>query len=141
MLELFSMITKYASSGANVLVTGESGTGKELIAKAVYNLSPRKTGRFVTLNCAAIPEGLLESELFGYMKGAFSGAVSNKEGLFELADEGTIFLDEIAEMPITLQASQEGRPRRSTSLRLRPKIRKWRWASTRPAVMSRPGRS
>ncbi|MBI4709698.1 MAG: sigma-54-dependent Fis family transcriptional regulator [Nitrospirae bacterium] len=104
MLELFSMITKYASSGANVLITGESGTGKELIAKAVYNLSPRKTGRFVTLNCAAIPEGLLESELFGYMKGAFSGAVSNKEGLFELADEGTIFLDEIAEMPVALQA-------------------------------------
>ena len=104
MLDLFSMITKYASSSANVLITGESGTGKELIAKAVYNLSPRKTGRFVTLNCAAIPEGLLESELFGYMKGAFSGAVSNKEGLFELADEGTIFLDEIAEMPFALQA-------------------------------------
>ncbi|MBI5196345.1 MAG: sigma-54-dependent Fis family transcriptional regulator [Nitrospirae bacterium] len=104
MLELFSMLTKYASSSANVLITGESGTGKELIAKAVYNLSPRKTGRFVTLNCAAIPEGLLESELFGYIKGAFSGAVSNKEGLFELADEGTIFLDEIAEMPVALQA-------------------------------------
>lgn len=104
MLELFSVITKTASSNASVLITGESGTGKELVAKAIHNLSPRGDNRFITLNCAAIPEGLLESELFGYMKGAFTGAVTNKQGLFELADNGTLFLDEIGEMPLSLQA-------------------------------------
>ena len=104
MLELFEMINKTSSSSANVLITGESGTGKELVARAIHNLSPRKENRFVALNCAAIPDGLLESEIFGYMKGAFTGAAKNKEGMFELADGGTLFLDEIGEMPISLQA-------------------------------------
>jgi two-component system response regulator PilR (NtrC family) len=104
MQELFSVITKTAESNANVLIIGESGTGKELVAKAIHSLSPRKDNHFVTVNCAAIPEGLLESELFGYMKGAFTGATSNKQGLFELANEGTLFLDEIGEMPMSLQA-------------------------------------
>lgn len=104
MLELFSVISKFARSNANVLITGESGTGKELVAKAIHNISPRKEHHFVAINCAAIPEGLLESELFGYMKGAFTGAVANKQGLFELANDGTLFLDEIVEMPLSLQA-------------------------------------
>ena len=104
MQSLFTVISKSASSNASVLITGESGTGKELVANAVHTLSPRKDNHFVAINCAAIPEGLLESELFGYMKGAFTGAASNKQGLFELADNGTLFLDEIGEMPINLQA-------------------------------------
>jgi two-component system response regulator PilR (NtrC family) len=104
MQELFSVVSKTAESNANVLIIGESGTGKELVAKAIHSLSPRKDNHFVTVNCAAIPEGLLESELFGYMKGAFTGATSNKQGLFELANEGTLFLDEIGEMPMSLQA-------------------------------------
>jgi len=104
MMELFTIISKTAESNANVLITGESGTGKELVAKAVHGLSPRKDRHFVAVNCAAIPEGLLESELFGHMKGAFTGAAANKQGLFELANEGTLFLDEIGEMPLTLQA-------------------------------------
>ncbi|HEW81019.1 MAG TPA: sigma-54-dependent Fis family transcriptional regulator, partial [Nitrospirae bacterium] len=104
MLELFDMINRTSSSSANVLITGESGTGKELVARAIHNLSQRKDKRFVALNCAAIPEGLLESELFGYMKGAFTGAANNKEGMFELANGGTLFLDEIGEMPVSLQA-------------------------------------
>jgi two-component system response regulator PilR (NtrC family) len=104
MRDLFSVISKCASSNANVLIIGESGTGKELVAKAVHNMSQRKDNHFVAVNCAAIPEGLLESELFGYMKGAFTGASSNKQGLFELANDGTLFLDEIGEMPMSLQA-------------------------------------
>ncbi|MBI5410269.1 MAG: sigma-54-dependent Fis family transcriptional regulator [Nitrospirae bacterium] len=104
MQEMFSLISKTAESNATVLITGESGTGKELVAMAVHNLSPRKDHHFVAVNCAAIPEGLLESELFGYMKGAFTGAAGNKQGLFELANDGTLFLDEIGEMPMSLQA-------------------------------------
>jgi two-component system response regulator PilR (NtrC family) len=104
MQTMFSVISKTAESNASVLIIGESGTGKELAAKAIHSLSPRKDNHFVAINCAAIPEGLLESELFGHMKGAFTGAASNKQGLFELANEGTLFLDEIGEMPMSLQA-------------------------------------
>lgn len=104
MQELFRIIPRIAQSNSNVLITGESGSGKELVAHAMHNLSHRKEKNFVTLNCAAFPEGLLESELFGHMKGAFTGAIYNKQGLFEIADSGSIFLDEIAEMPTSLQA-------------------------------------
>jgi two-component system response regulator PilR (NtrC family) len=104
MQEIFRLIPKVAQSNSTVLITGESGSGKELVAAALHNLSPRKGKNFVAINCATFPEGLLESELFGHVKGAFTGAVSNKQGLFEIADGGTIFLDEIAEMPISLQA-------------------------------------
>jgi two-component system response regulator PilR (NtrC family) len=104
MQDLLNTIPKIAQSSANVLITGESGVGKELVARAVHNLSTKADKEFVTINCATLPEGLLESELFGYMKGAFTGASHNKEGLFEVADRGSIFLDEIGEMPFSLQA-------------------------------------
>jgi two-component system response regulator PilR (NtrC family) len=104
MQEMLGLIPKIAGNASNALVTGESGTGKELVALALHNLSPRKDRNFVAVNCAAFPEGLLESELFGHIKGAFTGAVQNKQGLFEVADEGTLFLDEVAEMPLTLQS-------------------------------------
>ncbi|MGW8271855.1 MAG: sigma-54-dependent transcriptional regulator [Thermodesulfovibrionales bacterium] len=104
MQHILITLPKVAQSLSNVLITGESGSGKELIARAIHNLSPRSKKNFVALNCAAFPEGLLESELFGHMKGAFTGAVSNKQGLFEIADDGSIFLDEIAEMPVSLQS-------------------------------------
>jgi two-component system, NtrC family, response regulator PilR len=104
MQELFRVIPRIAQSNSNVLITGESGSGKELVAHAMHNLSHRKEKNIVTINCAAFPEGLLESELFGHMKGAFTGAMYNKQGLFEIADGGSVFLDEIAEMPTSLQA-------------------------------------
>jgi two-component system response regulator PilR (NtrC family) len=104
MMELLTNLIKVAQSNSNVLISGESGAGKELIAHAVHNLSLRAGREFVAINCAALPEGLLESELFGHMKGSFTGAASNKEGLFEVAAEGTIFLDEIGDMPKSLQA-------------------------------------
>lgn len=103
MQKVFALIKQVADTKSTVLITGESGTGKELVAKAIHYNSPRKGGPFVTVNCAAIPETLLESELFGYMKGAFTGAVSNKQGLFEAADGGTIFLDEISSTTPALQ--------------------------------------
>jgi two-component system, NtrC family, response regulator PilR len=96
MLRVFSLIRQVADTASTVMITGESGTGKELVAKAIYNNSARKGRPFVTVNCGALPETLLESELFGYMKGAFTGATSNKQGLFEAANGGTIFLDEIS---------------------------------------------
>ncbi len=104
MQELFRLIPRVAQSNSAVLITGESGTGKELVASALHNLSPRKDKNFVTINCATFPEGLLESEMFGHMKGSFTGAVYNKAGLFEIADGGSFFLDEIAEMPLALQS-------------------------------------
>jgi len=98
------MIEKVSSADVSVLVLGESGTGKELVARAVHNCSDRKAKRFVAINCAAIPEQLLESELFGYEKGAFTGAVKQTIGKIETADGGTLFLDEIGDMPLPLQA-------------------------------------
>ena len=104
MRNLFTQITKVAPTDSTVLICGESGTGKELIAHSIYEHSARKGKPFITINCVAIPEGLLESELFGHEKGAFTGAVAQKKGKFELADGGTIFLDEIGDMPLATQA-------------------------------------
>lgn len=101
---IFDLISKVAPTDATVLIQGESGTGKELIADALHRLSPRNNYPYVTVNCASLPESLLESELFGHEKGAFTGAVKKRMGRFQKADKGTIFLDEIAEMPFSLQA-------------------------------------
>jgi two-component system response regulator PilR (NtrC family) len=103
MQALYDIMEKVASTKTNILITGESGTGKELVAKAIHFNSPRKEKPFVTLNCGAIPEPLIESELFGHMKGAFTDAIATKKGLFEMADGGTIFLDEISELPFLMQ--------------------------------------
>jgi two-component system nitrogen regulation response regulator GlnG len=104
MQNVFKQIGKLSKSEASILITGESGTGKELVAKAIHDNSNRKDKPFIALNAAAIPKDLLESELFGYEKGAFTGAISSKKGYFEEANEGTLFLDEIADMPLDLQA-------------------------------------
>ncbi|HUI77415.1 MAG TPA: sigma-54 dependent transcriptional regulator [Bryobacteraceae bacterium] len=104
MQEIFSLIRQVAPTTASVLITGESGTGKELVARAVHGLSPRSGGPFVAVNCAALPESLMESELFGHEKGAFTGAVERRAGCFEQAQNGTLLLDEIAEMPLATQA-------------------------------------
>jgi len=103
-LKVKERINRYAATQANVLVIGESGTGKELIARNIHYLSDRKYDNFVTVNCAAIPDELIESELFGFLKGAFTGAKEDKAGLFEQANHGTIFLDEISELPYQAQA-------------------------------------
>ncbi len=103
MQKVFALIRQVAETNSTVLITGESGTGKELVAKAIHFNSPRKKKPFVTVNCGALPETLLESELFGYMKGAFTGAAANKQGLFEAADGGSIFLDEISATTPALQ--------------------------------------
>jgi len=102
--EVLNIINIVCNSSANVLITGESGTGKELVAKALHVLSPRKNNPFVAINCSAIPEQLLESELFGHVKGSFTGASSDKKGLFEESDGGTLFLDEIGDLQLSLQA-------------------------------------
>jgi DNA-binding NtrC family response regulator len=104
MIEVLSMVRRVAPSEATVLIRGESGTGKELIAKAIHFASPRARGPLVKVNCAALPETLLESELFGHEKGAFTGAFNSRQGRFESADGGTIFLDEIGDLPLHLQA-------------------------------------
>jgi formate hydrogenlyase transcriptional activator len=103
LLSILKMVATVAATDSTVLVYGETGTGKELIARAVHDLSPRKGRTFVKLNCAAIPTGLLESELFGHEKGAFTGAISQKLGRFELANQGTLFLDEVGDIPLELQ--------------------------------------
>src|SRR3954454_22085522 len=100
---IFAVIEKVADTPSTVLITGESGTGKELVAKALHENSSRHTGPFIKINCAAIPKTLMESELFGYDKGAFTGAVGAKPGRFELAHGGTLFLDEIGEIPVEMQ--------------------------------------
>jgi len=103
MQEVFRKVQKIATTDISVLITGETGTGKELIAREIHRRSGRAKGPFITINCGAIPENLLESELFGHVRGAFTGAVSNKEGKFHAASGGTLFLDEIGEMPLNLQ--------------------------------------
>ena len=103
MLKVYHLIEKIAKTDSTALILGESGTGKELVARALHSSSPRFENPFVTINCTAMPETLLESELFGYKKGAFTGAVTNKKGLFETANGGTIFLDEIGSIPLNMQ--------------------------------------
>lgn len=104
MQDIFALLRKVAPTSASVLVTGESGTGKELIARAIHVMSPRKNFPFVAINCAAFPEGLVESELFGHEKGAFTGALERRTGCLELANGGTLLLDEIGELPMLTQA-------------------------------------
>ena len=104
MLQVCEMIQRVGPTAATVLINGESGTGKEVIARTIHNTSPRKDKPWVAVNCAALPENLLESEMFGHVKGAFTGAVVDKEGLFETANGGTLFLDEIASLPLLLQS-------------------------------------
>src|SRR5256886_6773914 len=101
---LFRSLEKVGPTPARVLITGDNGTGKELVARAIHSLSPRATGPFVEVNCAAIPTELIESELFGHMKGSFTGAFADRTGKFELADGGTLFLDEIGDMSLSAQA-------------------------------------
>jgi len=117
MLAVFSLLKRVSGTDVNVLIYGESGTGKELVAKAIHYTSPRREKKFIPIYCGSLPETLLESELFGYKKGSFTGALSDKKGLLEEADGGTLFLDEVADIPVSIQAKllrflQEGEIRR-----------------------------
>ncbi len=103
MHRIYEMIKRVSQTPTNVLITGESGTGKEMVAKAIHFNGPLKDKPFVTINCGAIPESLMESEMFGHKKGSFTGAIADKAGLFEVADGGTLFLDEVGELPLTIQ--------------------------------------
>lgn len=103
MHQVFDLVKRVSQAPTNVLITGESGTGKEVVAKAIHYNGPLKDKPFVTINCGAIPENLMESEMFGHKKGSFTGAVVDKVGLFEVADEGTLFLDEVGELPVSIQ--------------------------------------
>ena len=103
MQSLFQLLETVARSASTILVTGETGTGKEVVARAIHHNSPRKAHRFVALNCSAIPETLLEAELFGHVRGAFTGAVGTRQGRFEQAHKGTLFLDEVGTMSPALQ--------------------------------------
>jgi DNA-binding NtrC family response regulator len=104
MNEVLARIAKLAKADTNVCIYGESGTGKELVARAIHYSGPRADHPLIVLDCAAIPEGLMESEMFGHVKGSFTSAISDREGVFQLADGGTLFLDEVAELPLPLQA-------------------------------------
>ncbi len=103
MHHIYDLVKRVSSTPTNILVTGESGTGKEMVAKAIHYNGPLKDRPFITINCGAIPESLMESEMFGHKKGSFTGAVADKAGLFEVADGGTLFLDEVGELPVTIQ--------------------------------------
>ena len=140
MVALFQLIETIAPTGSTVLITGESGTGKELIARAIHVHSPRTRAPFVAINCGALSETLLDSELFGHMRGAFTGADSNKKGLIEVAEKGTIFLDEIGEMSPVVQVKmlrvlQERKFRRRR--RNRGARRRHARSSRRPTAISR----
>ena len=137
------MIRRLAPHVRTALITGETGTGKELVARALHQTGPRRERRFVTVNCSAVVETLFESELFGHVRGAFTGATEHKPGLFELADGGTLFLDEIGELPLSLQAKllrvlELGEVHRVGSLEARQRGRaRDRRDQSRPARRSR----
>ena len=139
MREIFDLVTHVSDLAVNVLIVGESGTGKEMIARAIHQTSARAARSFIPINCAAIPETLLESELFGYVRGAFTDARKDRRGLFQAASGGVLFLDEISEIPLGLQAKllrviedKEVRPLEQT------KVRKWTpgWFQRATAIQS-----
>jgi len=141
--EVFKAIEAVAPAGATVLITGETGTGKELVARALHNLSPRRGKALIKVNCAALPAGLIESELFGHEKGAFTGAIARKIGRFELAHGGTLFLDEIGDLPLELQPKllrvlQEGEFER-IGASPRP-LSTFVWSRRRTEILRRPSR-